>query len=82
MSLLTGSDGSTRNKYPEQQPDALHDGAAGGPFFSEAELPVVGTFSKPMTLGGFSPSPNRTEQLSSSQQGMNVGRLPPTGLGR
>lgn len=82
MSQPVGSvPGVSRNaSHVEMQPDAVHDGAAGGGL--ESQLPVSGNFSTPMTLGGYSASPNRPEQLTSSQQGMNVGSLPPTGMRR
>lgn len=50
-----GASGYRNASHQEQQPDAIHDGAPGGLFFNESELPVAGTFSKPMTTGGFSP---------------------------
>lgn len=67
--------------HVEQQPEALHDGASGGLFFNESELPVSGTFSHPMTTGGFSSSPVRSEQKQglSDAAGANGG-LPPSGL--
>jgi hypothetical protein len=48
---------------PEQQADAVHDAAPAGPFFTEAELPVVAVpGGAPATLGGYSPDPSRTPQ--------------------
>lgn len=48
----------------EQQPDAIHDGAPAGLFFSDAELPVVAVpGGQPMTTNGFSPDPSRTPQI-------------------
>lgn len=79
----SGGNASGKNQsHVEMQPDALHDGAPGGRYFNESELPVAGTFNTPMTLGGFSPSPTNSPQLSSEQAGMNIGVAPPTGLRR
>jgi hypothetical protein len=69
--------------HVECQPDAIHDGASGGLFFSETELPVAGTFSTPATLGGFSPSPIRSEQKQASGDATGgTGNLAPAGLRR
>jgi hypothetical protein len=80
MSLPTGSENTGRNKsHVEMNPDARPAGAL-PPL--ETELPVAGTFSSPASLGGYSPNPNRSAQQTSTEQGMNVGQLPPTGIRR
>jgi hypothetical protein len=80
MSLPTGSENTGRNKsHVEMNADARPSGAL-PPL--ETELPVAGTFSNPASLGGYSPSPNRSAQQTSTEQGMNVGQLPPTGIRR
>jgi hypothetical protein len=80
MSLPTGSENTGKNKsHVEMDADARSPGAL-PPL--ETELPVAGTFSNPASLGGYSANPNRSEQLTSSQQGMNVGTLAPTGIRR
>lgn len=51
--------------HPEQVEDALHDGAPGGLFFSQGELPVVSVLGgPPARLGGYSPDPGRTPQTA------------------
>ena len=69
---------------PEQVEDARHDGAPGGAFFSESELPVVGSHGGPQaTLGGYSPDPNRTPQVSTAEDPMGLSwSKAPTGLQR
>lgn len=82
MALPTGggSSGYRNESHKEMQPDAIHDGAPGGLFFSESELPISGTFSNPATLGGFSPS--STNPTRPTSEDTNVGTLPPSGLRR
>lgn len=80
MALPTGSgaSGYRNESHREMAPDAIHDGAPGGLFFSESELPISGTFSNPATLGGF--SPNSSNSVRPTSESTNVGSLPPTGL--
>jgi hypothetical protein len=74
---MANEDGSPM--VQEQQPDAVHDGAPAGPFFTDAELPSVAVLGgAPMTLGGYSPDPSRTPQGDS----MDPPTLPPVGLRR
>lgn len=68
--------------HVEAQADAIHDGAPAGLFFSESELPVAGTFSHPMTLGGYSASPSRCAQPQADDPTHGTGTLPPSGLRR
>ncbi len=61
----------------EQQPDATHDGAPAGPWFTDAELPSVAVLGgPPMTLNGYSPDPSPTPQIDKDPT------MPPTGLRR
>lgn len=65
---LAGGAGPVPNFAPpttEQQEDALHFGAPAGLFISDSELPVVGVLGgPPARLGGYSPDPGRTPQIS------------------
>lgn len=61
----------------EQQPDAIHDGAPAGPWFTDAELPSVAVAGgSPATTGGYSPDPSRTPQIDTNPT------APPTGIRR
>ena len=61
----------------EQQPDAQHDGAPAGPWFTDAELPSVAVAGgSPATTGGYSPDPSRTPQVDTNPT------APPTGIRR
>lgn len=52
-------------RFPEQQADAIHDGAPAGLYFSDSELPVVAVLGgPPAQLGGYSPDPSQTPQIS------------------
>ncbi len=65
------------------QEDAKHDGAPGGLVPSESELPSVACpGGTPMTLGGYSPDPSRTPQISSVDAPRDTGSLPPSGIRR
>lgn len=58
---------SDKEMYGEERP---HDGAPAGRFFSEAELPVSATQSKPARLDGFRPT---AEQQPMPAPGSNEG---------
>lgn len=45
---------------PEQQPDAIHDGAPAGRFFGQ-DLPVDNGAGLPFTTNGFAPDPRQDE---------------------
>ncbi len=49
------------NPLPTSPTAQPHDGAPGGPLFTEAELPIssVSGGGLPATLNGFSPDPSR-----------------------
>jgi hypothetical protein len=80
MSLPTGSENTGRNKsHVEMDADARPSGAL-PPL--ETELPVAGTFGNPASLGGFSPSPNRSAQQTSTEQGLSSGVPCPSGIRR
>ncbi len=69
------------NSYigPEQQEDAVHDGAPMGLTFGDGELPSVAVpGGSPMTLGGYSPDPGQTPQVSNVEdpKGLGVGKAP------
>ena len=51
--------GDTR-QGPIPRPDTTKPTAPGGRWFSQQELPVRAVPSKPMTTGGFRPSPSKT----------------------
>jgi len=62
--------------FPEQQEDARHDGAPGGLFISDSELPVVACHGGPQaTTGGYSPDPNPTPQVSTAEDPMGLSYL-------
>lgn len=71
-------------KLPEQQEDFLQGGAPGGLTFSESELPVVAVLGgPPMQLGGYTPDPSRTPQISNEDDPRGITYLvPPSGLRR
>lgn len=61
----------------EQNPNATHDGAPAGPWFTDAELPSVAVLGgQPMTTNGYSPDPSQTPQEDKNPT------APPTGLRR
>lgn len=76
----TSYSGGKNESHVEMQPDALHDGAPAGLTFSQSELPVVGTFNSPASLGGYSASNSNPTRPTSEDP--CVGILPPTGLRR
>lgn len=69
---------------PEQNPEFTQGGAPAGAFFSEGELPsVANPGGPPMTLGGYTPDPGRTPQVSTVQDPRGLGvTAPPSGVRR
>lgn len=82
----SGGGAGVGNRGPEdqqQQIDSIHDGAPAGPFFSESELPSIAVpGGTPMTLGGYSPDPSRTPQISIADDPRGVGSVAPSGVRR
>jgi hypothetical protein len=70
--------------YPEQNPEFTQGGAPAGPFFSEGELPSIAVAGgNPANLGGYSPDPSRTPQVSIGQDPRSLGvTAPPSGVRR
>ncbi len=68
---------------PEQKPDE-GQAAPAGLVFTDSELPVVAVHGgPPATVGGYSPDPNPTPQVSSAEDPMGTYYLKaPTGLQR
>ena len=79
LSPTGGSSTYANPSHQEMDPDARPNGAL-PPL--ETELPVAGTFSNPSSLGGYSASPNRAQQMTSTEQGASGGTVPPTGMRR
>jgi hypothetical protein len=69
---------------PVQVEDYIHDAAPGGLTFSDAELPVVSVIGgSPMVLGGYSPDPGRTPQVSNEEDPRSLSwMVPPQGIRR
>lgn len=64
----------------EQNPNATHDGAPAGPWFTDAELPSVAVLGgQPMTTNGYSPDPSNAPQ---SYGPTDSGTAPLSGLRR
>lgn len=80
MGFPTSYVGEKNESHVEMKIDAIHDGAPAGLTFSQSELPVVGVFSTPATLGGYSASDSNPTRPTSEDT--CVGILPPTGLRR
>lgn len=74
--------GVTVLKSVNEDPDYIQGAAPGGLVPSEAELPVVSVpGGMPMTLGGYSPDPSRTPQVSTAEDPRSLGvTAPPVGL--
>lgn len=84
MSGNTGAGvGGGGPNLPEQKEDEGQT-ASGGAYFNESELPVVSCHGGPQaTLGGYTPDPNRTPQVSTADDPMGHSYLKaPTGLQR
>lgn len=76
--------GNPGPSYPEQNPEYLQGAAPAGLVISESELPSVAVCGgPPATLGGYSPDPSRTPQVSNVQDPRGLGvTAPPSGLRR